>query len=170
MDMKSLLVRKSELSREKIRTVTVLLLLIAVVLFCGCNSAPSVDEVEIKKSILPSNRVISHKVYIGTDRRIIKSAWVNTVSIYFFLYISTLLLGTLFICTAGINIKDALFEFASALGNSGMSSGITSINTPDSVLWIETIGMVVERFEIFTLITGVYFLINKGANAFRKLL
>lgn len=42
--------------------------------------------------------------------------------------------GVLLLCACGFSLPDALFEFASALGTVGLSSGITAAYMPEAVL------------------------------------
>lgn len=62
------------------------------------------------------------------------------------------------------NFQDAFFEFSSSLGGIGLSSGLTSYTTPSVILWIELIGMLFGRLEIFVYFTAI----AKGLHSFRR--
>ncbi len=92
-------------------------------------------------------------------------------------YVFFLLLGTTVISTitSALNIPrgdgmgaaftwlDCFFEFSSCIGTVGLGCGITCHTTVSSILWIEMVGMLLGRLEIF-----VYFtLIGKIIHHFR---
>ena len=54
-----------------------------------------------------------------------------------------------------------MFEFASALGTVGLSIGLTGPATGSATLIVEMIGMIMGRLEIFIVLTGIYFGLNR---------
>ncbi|WP_461247846.1 TrkH family potassium uptake protein, partial [Treponema sp. R6D11] len=72
---------------------------------------------------------------------------------FIFLYICVCLIGAVAVCLlGGFRFVDSWFEFTSALGNIGLSSGITTYACPNSVLWVNSIGMLLGRLEIVIVI------------------
>ena len=80
------------------------------------------------------------------------------VGCYLLLFIAGALALTL---TAGCGLTEALFEFASALGTVGLSIGLTGPATDNATLIVEMIGMIMGRLEIFIVLTGIYFGLNR---------
>lgn len=80
------------------------------------------------------------------------------VGCYLLLFIAGALALTL---TAGCGLTEAMFEFASALGTVGLSIGLTGPATGSATLIVEMIGMIMGRLEIFIVLTGIYFDLNR---------
>ncbi|AMP20382.1 hypothetical protein AZF37_03645 [endosymbiont 'TC1' of Trimyema compressum] len=47
----------------------------------------------------------------------------------------------------GYTFQDSIFEFASAIGTSGLSLGITGPDAPRFILWTEIAGMLLGTFR-----------------------
>ena len=77
---------------------------------------------------------------------------------YLLLFIAGTLALTL---TAGCGLTEAMFEFASALGTVGLSIGLTGPATGSATLIVEMVGMLMGRLEIFIVLTGIYFGLNR---------
>ena len=80
------------------------------------------------------------------------------VGCYLLLFITGALVLTL---TAECGLTEAMFEFASALGTVGLSIGLTGPATSSATLIVEMIGMIMGRLEIFIILTGIYFGLNR---------
>ena len=80
------------------------------------------------------------------------------VGCYLLLFIAGALALTL---TAECGLTEAMFEFASALGTVGLSIGLTGPATGSATLIVEMIGMIMGRLEIFIVLTGIYFGLNR---------
>lgn len=80
------------------------------------------------------------------------------VGCYLLLFIAGTLSLTL---TAGCGLVEAMFEFASALGTVGLSIGLTGPATGSATLIVEMIGMIMGRLEIFIILTGICFGLNR---------
>ena len=74
--------------------------------------------------------------------------------LFVLLYLAIVALGTLGYSFYGYSLQDSVFEFASALGTVGLSSGITKAGAPPGVLWIGTAGMFLGRMEIYFVFLG----------------
>ncbi|MBN2016622.1 MAG: TrkH family potassium uptake protein [Candidatus Cloacimonetes bacterium] len=113
---------------------------------------------ELKKMLLPKKAVVENYIWQGENKEYITSDQIRRISLFFFLYISTFIIGSGLICLHGYSIQNSLFEFASALGTVGLSVGITSTSAPIGVLWIEILGMFLGRLEfIVILVTMIKF-------------
>ena len=78
---------------------------------------------------------------------------------YFVIYI----IGSLLLClTAGCGLEEGLFEFAAAFSTSGLSIGVTGVDTPPLALIVQIVGMILGRLEIFIVLTGIFSLIGRS--------
>jgi trk system potassium uptake protein TrkH len=65
-------------------------------------------------------------------------------------------------CGYGYSLKEALFEFASAISNSGLSVGVVSPQMPCPAMWALTVAMFLGRLEFLVVITSVIKLVKDG--------
>lgn len=72
--------------------------------------------------------------------------------LFILLYLAIFAVGTLAYSFFGYSLRDSAFEFASALGTVGFTSGISRFGAPAGVLWIGTLGMLLGRMEIYFVI------------------
>ncbi|MDR1101890.1 MAG: TrkH family potassium uptake protein [Clostridiales bacterium] len=70
-------------------------------------------------------------------------------------YVGIALIGTFIFMLFGNPLQNSLFEFASALGNVGFSTGITNYYAHPIILWTGTIGMFIGRLEIMIVFMGL---------------
>ncbi|MBE0597995.1 MAG: TrkH family potassium uptake protein, partial [Desulfuromonadales bacterium] len=110
---------------------------------------------ELRRLLLPRQAVTSPAIWIGEERRFLTDAQLRPISLFFFLYLGSLVAGTLVLCAHGYPLGQSLFEFASALGTVGLSCGITAVDAPATVLWTEMLGMFFGRLEFLVLFTGI---------------
>ncbi len=79
------------------------------------------------------------------------------ISGFFFLYISTILLVTFIVSTAGIDIVTSLTTALATVGNIGPGFGRIGPTGnyafyPDYVKWVLSLAMMVGRLEIYTVL------------------
>ncbi len=91
----------------------------------------------------------------------------SQTGLFVFLYLAIFAVGTLAYCFFGYSVRDSAFEFASALGTVGLSSGITRFGAPSGVLWIGISGMFLGRMEIYFVLLGFAKLAKDAADALR---
>jgi len=115
---------------------------------------------EIRRQFLPRNQVEENYVWRGEDKWYVKSKHIRDVANYIFLYLLTYFTGVCIFLINGYSLKNSLFEFASALGTVGLSTGITGSGTPGVILWTEIVGMLLGRLEIFIIIFSIVKLIK----------
>jgi trk system potassium uptake protein TrkH len=110
---------------------------------------------ELRRTFFPRTTIIENYVWQGEYKDYIKSDRINQIAIFIFVYFVTYILGVGILLAHGFGFQESLFEFASALSNSGLSIGITSSSAPASMLWTETIGMFLGRLEFFVIFTSI---------------
>lgn len=79
----------------------------------------------------------------------------SEVSSFILLYLMVFALGSFVLSCFGYPLADCMFEFSSALGTVGLSTGITAYDAPAAVLWTETAGMLLGRLEIYVVFLAV---------------
>lgn len=77
------------------------------------------------------------------------------ISMFINLYITVFLIGTFIFTLTGYSLQDSAFEFASALGDVGVSIGVCTAGASPVVLWTGAIGMLVGRLELIPVFIGV---------------
>lgn len=111
----------------------------------------------IKKRISSSKTVSNPHFNRSQGKTYIDRAMESDTVGFIFCYIFIFIIGALLITlTANCSLSDAMFEFASSLGTVGLSIGITGPSTNNATLFVEMIGMLLGRLEIFILIIGIY--------------
>lgn len=106
----------------------------------------------MKKRFLPNQVVKDIIIDKGNGKQPVDDKGVLEVFHFIAIYLFLLLVGTLVIAMHGYSLEHSLFEFASALGTVGTSVGITSIDAPKGVLFVEMIGMFFGRLEIMVVL------------------
>jgi trk system potassium uptake protein TrkH len=116
---------------------------------------------EIRRTILPGRVVLENSFYQGEDRQFVNDRMISTVGSFLFLYLATWIAGALVISCFGYPLRDALFEYASAVGTVGLSIGISAAGAPPAILWAETVGMFLGRLEFFVIFVALGSLAGK---------
>lgn len=109
----------------------------------------------MRDHFLPKSVVVKDYIWRGENKLYIDDSHVRQVANFAFLYIITFVVGVLIFLASGYPLKESLFEFASALGTVGLSSGITNANTPHLILWTEMFGMFLGRLEFLVIFFGI---------------
>jgi Trk-type K+ transport system membrane component len=118
---------------------------------------------DLKKALMPS-RSIQRRVLLEMGREVhIEDDRLRQIGTFVFFYITLFFLGSAVIMAQGFDLRDSLFEFASALGTVGSTMGLTSPDLPKGVLWTLTTGMFLGRLEIFIVLAGFAKLVKDSA-------
>jgi trk system potassium uptake protein TrkH len=122
---------------------------------------------DIKRALLPRTAVVKgsyhHIEETPLDDAIVKGAAVITVC-----YLVLFTFGTLITAAYGYNIDDSMFETSSALGNVGLSSGITSPTMPDGLKVTYMFLMWAGKLEIIAVLVLIGFIILGVRKGFEK--
>lgn len=106
----------------------------------------------IKRVNSSPNKITVLKMNTVTGILFLENSDVISAFNYAFIYIGTLFIGIFCFVINGYPFTGALFEMASALGNVGLSIGITSPELSSFLLWVLSIAMFVGRLEIIIVI------------------
>ncbi len=115
---------------------------------------------ELQRAFLPPHAVNVPSIWRGDHEVFLADRRVRLAGVFVFLYLMTWLLGGGVIAAHGHSLERSLFEFSSALGTAGLTSGITNPDAPASILWTLNAGMLLGRLEFFALIIGVLTLLR----------
>ncbi len=115
---------------------------------------------QLHRSLLPRTAVTENPAWEAERRVFVTDTRLRQIGAFVFLYLLTFVCGTAVLAAYGYGLKEALFEFASAVGTVGLSVGVTSPSAPSGVLWTEIAGMFMGRLEFFVVLTSVARLIR----------
>lgn len=124
----------------------------------------------LRKRVSPARRVSVPTYYRVQGKTIIDEGLVQDTLGFFMSYLGVLAIGTLLLTlTEDCTLFDAFFEFASAFGTVGLSNGLTSVQSSAGTLWIQMMGMLLGRLEIFIVFLGIHSSLAKGFKDFSKM-
>ncbi|MDD6291161.1 MAG: potassium transporter TrkG [Lachnospiraceae bacterium] len=104
----------------------------------------------IRKKMLPDRTILLTYYHRGTEKELLENEQIEEASTYAGCYLCIYLLGTMLLTFfSGCTLVQGAFEFASSLGTVGLSIGVTNPDTSTICLFIEMIGMILGRLEIF---------------------
>lgn len=86
----------------------------------------------------------------------------NKIFIFILLYLSLFAMGTFIFTLSGASLEYAMFEFSSAIGNVGLSIGVTNSEADPLIHWTAIIGMFVGRLEIYIVFLGLIQFYREG--------
>lgn len=108
-----------------------------------------------QRAFLPKTAITDNSVWLGETAETINDKHISQIASFVFLYLTVYVIGVAILTAHGYNLRDSLFEFASALGTVGISIGVTQASAPPVVLWSETIAMFLGRLEFFVVIISI---------------
>ncbi|MCL2165978.1 MAG: TrkH family potassium uptake protein [Clostridiales bacterium] len=111
----------------------------------------------IRERLSPAQRVSIPAYHRAQGKTHIDAALIHDTVGFVFSYMVVFVVGTLLLTmTARCGLFEAMYEFASAFGTVGISSGLTSPDLPGAALVVLLVGMVLGRLEIFIVFVGIY--------------
>ncbi len=110
---------------------------------------------EIRRAFMPPHMVNEPAYWQGETRSVLSDRQVRQVALFVGLYMTAFLIGSAVLTAYGYPLRESLFEFSSALGGVGLSSGIIQADMPDPLLWLLSLGMLLGRLEFLTVIIGI---------------
>lgn len=106
----------------------------------------------IRCQLSPSHEIrVNHVERFGT-KEVIDQKAKHEINIFVIIYLLLFLIGTFIYTLYGFSLQDSIFEFASVLGNGGVTIGINHFNAHTGILWNSIIGMILGRLEIYIVI------------------
>ena len=121
---------------------------------------------ELRRSLLPRTAVVEDPVWEAERQVFVSDARLRQIGTFVFLYLLTFVVGSAILAAHGYGLKESLFEYASAVGDVGLSCGVTSPSAPPGALWNMTVGMFLGRLEFFVIFAST----ARLARDMRKLL
>lgn len=83
------------------------------------------------------------------------------VTEFIIIYLSAFAIGCFLFAIQGASVQDAIFEFASCLGNAGVSVGWLNAGSHPFTLVIASFGMLLGRLEIIPVFVGLHWFLEK---------
>ncbi|MDR3021462.1 MAG: TrkH family potassium uptake protein [Clostridiales bacterium] len=118
----------------------------------------------VKTKLSPNSRILTGFYYKGQGKIAIDDTLIKDTFVFSFLYFLTFVILALLLCvTADIGIVDSLFNSASITSTTGFSINLFDQYTNNLTLVVSTIGMLIARLEIITILTGICMLFAKRA-------
>jgi trk system potassium uptake protein TrkH len=117
-------------------------------------------EWEIRRAFMPRHMINEPAIWQGDRRTLLDDRQVRQVALFIGLYLSVFLVGSGLMMAYGYSLKESLFEFASTLGTTGLSVGVTSPNLPPVLLLAQSFAMLLGRLEFFAVIVGAIKLLS----------
>jgi trk system potassium uptake protein TrkH len=110
---------------------------------------------EIRKAFMPQHMVNEPAIRQGDRRDLLSDRQTRQVGAFLVMFLIVFLAGTGAMMMAGYPMLDSVFEVASAIGNAGLSIGQTQPDMPESMMWSQSIVMLMGRLEFFAVIIGL---------------
>lgn len=123
---------------------------------------------EIQRAFMPRHMVNEPAIWQGEKRALLNDSQVRQSALFIGMYLTVYLLGSGVMAAYGYSLKESMFEFASALGTVGLSVGVTRPDMPEALLWLQSVGMLLGRLEIFAVIIGLLKLFGDIGSIFRR--
>lgn len=106
-------------------------------------------------------RVFTRKINRFGKRVVCTDDEVREASTFLIIYIATFAIGSFLFTLTGASVQNAIFDFASCLGNVGVSIGFLGPSSDPVTLCVASLGMFLGRLEIIPVFLGIYWLATK---------
>jgi trk system potassium uptake protein TrkH len=117
---------------------------------------------EIRKAFMPPHMINEPAIQQGERRDMLSDRQTRQVLAFFVLYLAVFLVGCALLLVNGYPLRDTIFEVASVIGNSGLSTGMVNPRMSDGLLWALSGIMLLGRLEFFAVIIGLFKLLGDG--------
>jgi len=109
----------------------------------------------IKDKFISKNVVSLHFVQKAEETVAVDNEERDSVKFFILLYLFVAIVLTLLLSLYGYDVLSCLFDVISSMGNIGFSMGIFNPLSPNGVLWISTIAMLLGRLEIIVVMMAI---------------
>ena len=130
---------------------------------------------QIKSSILPANAVHRNFTWEGDLKAYSNDDKIRPIANFVIMYLAFFAIGSMIITLSKNNItgnyyslRESLFEFASSVGTVGLSVGVSSVQTPLHVTWLQTIGMLLGRLEFIVVFLAIIKAVKDTSHVIHK--
>jgi trk system potassium uptake protein TrkH len=122
---------------------------------------------EMRRVLSPPSAVFEPSIWEADKRVFVYGARIREVAVVVCVFLVTYILGVLVLTAYGYGLGESLFEFSAALGDAGLSIGLTLPDAPKGVLWTETAAMFLGRLEFMVLFVGAVKLFRDAGACFK---
>lgn len=123
---------------------------------------------ELRRAFMPQHSVNEPAIWQGDQRSLLTDNRVRRVALFVFLFMMVYFVGVGVMTAYGYPLQESLFEFASTLSTVGLSSGITAMDAPVGMLWMQSFAMLLGRLEILAVFIGIIKLVTDARVLFRN--
>lgn len=106
----------------------------------------------LEQKFMPERSVRQISVYRAEGKTPVSQTELAETHHFAVMYLTTFLLGSFLLTLGGASLEQAVFDFASALGTIGLSTGLTTADTSHYILMVQLVGMILARLEIYIVI------------------
>ncbi|MFQ3648457.1 MAG: TrkH family potassium uptake protein [Anaerolineae bacterium] len=110
---------------------------------------------EIRKAFMPQHMVNEPAIRQGERRDLLSDKQTRQVGAFLVMFLVVFLAGTGVMMMAGYPLMTSVFEVASAIAGAGLSIGQTQPTMPESMMWSQSVVMLMGRLEFFAVIIGL---------------
>jgi trk system potassium uptake protein TrkH len=110
--------------------------------------------------LFPKSAVLRRSINKQGEIVLVNNEHLVEVLTYTFLYLLTYLTGVIIFMLCGFGLQESMFEFASALGTVGLSTGATGPGMPALAKIVQILGMWLGRLEFMAIILAITKLIK----------
>lgn len=104
---------------------------------------------ELKGKFLPERNTAALTVYKTQGKVSIPKEQILQIHHFVLVYLASFFIGSALLTFGGLSIESAIYEFSSSLGTIGLSDGSTAAGTGNYILFIQLIGMILARLEVY---------------------
>lgn len=119
---------------------------------------------EVRMAFLPQHAVNEAIIWRGDKQSLLSDKQIRRIALFVFLYFMLFFVLVIVITAHGHDIGAAMFESASTLSTVGLSVGITAPDAPWTLLWAQSVGMLLGRLEFFAFLIGITKLIRDAGD------
>ncbi len=109
----------------------------------------------VKKQSYPPSALIRRNIWRRGELLEIEDKHIQAVAAFIGIYLMTYAAGTAVLLAHGYSLEESLFEFASALGTVGLSTGITRPDMPQACKIAMILGMWLGRLEFIAIFHAI---------------
>lgn len=118
----------------------------------------------MQSNFRPEHAVQNLTVYKPSGKSIVDNNTILQVHHFTLVYLVSFFFGSLLLTFSGMPLETALFEFSSALGTIGVSTGATNVNSSTLVLCVQIFGMLLARLEVYVVYIFIFACCKKIAH------
>ncbi|MDR1002933.1 MAG: TrkH family potassium uptake protein [Oscillospiraceae bacterium] len=118
----------------------------------------------LRAKFKPERAVSTFNIYKPQGKLEITQSEMLSIHHFTLIFMSSFFVGVLILTLGGMEIEEAMFEFASGIGTTGLSLGLTNADSSVLTKCVQIVGMLLARLEVYV----VYIFVAAGVNSLHK--